>query len=251
MWRAGEGQTFLCTALVPSPGPRQQDWTPTPQTPLQDFRGARARAGRPGQTWARKLRPHSASHTPWRLATLSPAHPAPRRASLTCGALRVTHRSRPGCKPRPAAAVLRLPQREPLLPEPRRRPRRRFPCPLRSRRRSRPAASGRAAPAPAGNGAAEREDADGPAAGMKEDGRAGRGVGAGAALPQPSARVHDEQEDEDAVVNRISLFLSTFTLAVSAGAVLLLPFSIISNEILLAFPQNYYIQWLNGSLIHG
>ncbi|XP_052028908.1 limb region 1 protein homolog isoform X2 [Apodemus sylvaticus] len=64
-------------------------------------------------------------------------------------------------------------------------------------------------------------------------------------------RKSDEQEDEDAVVNRISLFLSTFTLAVSAGAVLLLPFSIISNEVLLAFPQNYYIQWLNGSLIHG
>lgn len=33
------------------------------------------------------------------------------------------------------------------------------------------------------------------------------------------------------------LFLSTFTLAVSAGAVLLLPFSIISNEILLSFSQ--------------
>ncbi|KAM9186282.1 limb region 1 protein homolog isoform 2-T2 [Dugong dugon] len=64
-------------------------------------------------------------------------------------------------------------------------------------------------------------------------------------------RKSDEQEDEDAIVNKISLFLSTFTLAVSAGAVLLLPFSIISNEILLSFPQNYYIQWLNGSLIHG
>ncbi|EHB17928.1 Limb region 1 protein-like protein [Heterocephalus glaber] len=51
--------------------------------------------------------------------------------------------------------------------------------------------------------------------------------------------------------SNIWLFLSTFTLAVSAGAVLLLPFSIISNEILLSFPQNYYIQWLNGSLIHG
>lgn len=35
------------------------------------------------------------------------------------------------------------------------------------------------------------------------------------------------------------------------GAVLLLPFSIISNEVLLSFPHNYYIQWLNGSLIHG
>ncbi|XP_045435763.1 limb region 1 protein homolog isoform X5 [Pipistrellus kuhlii] len=64
-------------------------------------------------------------------------------------------------------------------------------------------------------------------------------------------RKSDEQEDEDAIVNRISLFLCTFTLAVSAGAVLLLPFSIISNEILLSFPHSYYIQWLNGSLIHG
>nr|KAF6268982.1 limb development membrane protein 1 [Pipistrellus kuhlii] len=63
-------------------------------------------------------------------------------------------------------------------------------------------------------------------------------------------RKSDEQEDEDAIVNRISLFLCTFTLAVSAGAVLLLPFSIISNEILLSFPHSYYIQWLNGSLIH-
>lgn len=47
------------------------------------------------------------------------------------------------------------------------------------------------------------------------------------------------------------LGLCTFTLAVALGAVLLLPFSIISNEVLLSFPQNYYIQWLNGSLVHG
>nr|XP_061809860.1 limb region 1 protein homolog isoform X3 [Nerophis lumbriciformis] len=64
-------------------------------------------------------------------------------------------------------------------------------------------------------------------------------------------RKTDDHEDEDAVVNRISLYLCTFTLAVSGGAVFLLPFSIISNEILLSFPKNYYIQWLNGSLIHG
>ncbi|MBN3288839.1 LMBR1 protein, partial [Polyodon spathula] len=64
-------------------------------------------------------------------------------------------------------------------------------------------------------------------------------------------RRSDDHEDEDAIVNRISLYLCTFTLAVSAGAVLLLPFSIVSNEILLSFPKNYYIQWLNGSLIHG
>ncbi|NXN99173.1 LMBRL protein, partial [Rhinopomastus cyanomelas] len=59
------------------------------------------------------------------------------------------------------------------------------------------------------------------------------------------------QDEEDAAVNRIALGLCTFTLAVALGAVLLLPFSIISNEVLLSFPHNYYIQWLNGSLIHG
>ncbi|XP_026071378.1 limb region 1 protein homolog isoform X2 [Carassius auratus] len=64
-------------------------------------------------------------------------------------------------------------------------------------------------------------------------------------------RKSDDQEDEDAIVNRISMYLCTFTLAVSGGAVLLLPFSIISYEILLSLPKNYYIQWLNGSLIHG
>uniref|UniRef100_A0A803K9Z9 Limb development membrane protein 1-like n=1 Tax=Xenopus tropicalis TaxID=8364 RepID=A0A803K9Z9_XENTR len=56
---------------------------------------------------------------------------------------------------------------------------------------------------------------------------------------------------EDAAVNRIALWMCTFTLAVSVGAVLLLPFSIISNEVLLSVPHNYYIQWLNGSLVHG
>ncbi|KAM6231228.1 LOW QUALITY PROTEIN: protein LMBR1L [Spheniscus humboldti] len=67
----------------------------------------------------------------------------------------------------------------------------------------------------------------------------------GLGFPPPA--VHD---DEDAAVNRIAR-LCTFTLAVALGAVLLLPFSIISNEVLLSFPQNYYVQWLNGSLIHG
>ncbi|KAG6927337.1 limb development membrane protein 1 like [Chelydra serpentina] len=59
------------------------------------------------------------------------------------------------------------------------------------------------------------------------------------------------EDDEDAAVDRIALSMCTFTLAVSLGAVLLLPFSILTNEVLLFFPHNYYIQWLNGSLIHG
>ncbi|NXH14465.1 LMBRL protein, partial [Bucco capensis] len=58
-------------------------------------------------------------------------------------------------------------------------------------------------------------------------------------------------DDEDAAVNKIVLELCTFTLAVALGAVLLLPFSIISNEVLLSFPHSYYIQWLNVSLLHG
>uniref|UniRef100_A0A3Q3W3V8 Limb development membrane protein 1 like n=1 Tax=Mola mola TaxID=94237 RepID=A0A3Q3W3V8_MOLML len=48
-----------------------------------------------------------------------------------------------------------------------------------------------------------------------------------------------------------SLWLCTFTLSVAVCAVLLLPISILSNEVLLSFPQSYYMQWLNGSLIHG
>uniref|UniRef100_A0AAR2KYU7 Limb development membrane protein 1 like n=1 Tax=Pygocentrus nattereri TaxID=42514 RepID=A0AAR2KYU7_PYGNA len=47
------------------------------------------------------------------------------------------------------------------------------------------------------------------------------------------------------------LWLCTFTLSVAVCAVLLLPISILSNEVLLTFPHSYYVQWLNGSLIHG
>ncbi|KAH6930920.1 hypothetical protein HPB50_020827 [Hyalomma asiaticum] len=42
-----------------------------------------------------------------------------------------------------------------------------------------------------------------------------------------------------------------FSLAVSLGAALLLPVSIISNEVLLLYPSSFYVQWLNSSLIHG
>lgn len=42
-----------------------------------------------------------------------------------------------------------------------------------------------------------------------------------------------------------------FSLAISIGAALLLPFTIITNEVLLLYPDNYYMQWLNDSLIQG
>ncbi|GAB1289495.1 Limb region 1 protein [Apodemus speciosus] len=64
-------------------------------------------------------------------------------------------------------------------------------------------------------------------------------------------RKSDEQEDEDAVVNRISVVSEHLHSSGFSWCCFAFTFSIISNEILLAFPQNYYIQWLNGSLIHG
>ncbi|XP_037540092.1 limb region 1 homolog-like protein isoform X2 [Nematolebias whitei] len=66
---------------------------------------------------------------------------------------------------------------------------------------------------------------------------------------KPAEFVTDD--NEDATVNKIALWLCTFTLSVAVCAVLLLPISILSNEVLLTFPQSYYMQWLNGSLIHG
>jgi len=56
---------------------------------------------------------------------------------------------------------------------------------------------------------------------------------------------------EDAIVYQISFGICAFSLAVSAGSVLLLPISSISNEILHHYPDSWYIKWLNASLIHG
>ncbi|XP_042864471.1 protein Lilipod-like [Penaeus japonicus] len=47
------------------------------------------------------------------------------------------------------------------------------------------------------------------------------------------------------------LWLCTFSLSVSLGAVLLLPISILSNEVLTLYRDSLYVQWLNLSLIQG
>uniref|UniRef100_A0A182WWC1 Uncharacterized protein n=1 Tax=Anopheles quadriannulatus TaxID=34691 RepID=A0A182WWC1_ANOQN len=47
------------------------------------------------------------------------------------------------------------------------------------------------------------------------------------------------------------LWLCTFSLAVAVGAALLLPISIASNEVLILYPNSYYVKWLNSSLIQG
>ncbi|XP_011313729.1 protein LMBR1L [Fopius arisanus] len=58
-------------------------------------------------------------------------------------------------------------------------------------------------------------------------------------------------DEDEATVYRISLWLCTVALAVSAGATLLLPVSIASNEVLILYPNSYYVKWLNSSLIQG
>lgn len=67
----------------------------------------------------------------------------------------------------------------------------------------------------------------------------------------------EKQEDKldpdngEATVHRVSLGMCTFALTVAVGAALLLPISILSNEILLLYPNSYYVKWLNSSLISG
>ncbi|KAK2145407.1 hypothetical protein LSH36_684g01000 [Paralvinella palmiformis] len=68
---------------------------------------------------------------------------------------------------------------------------------------------------------------------------------------RPDSEDYYSDNREDALVYRVSVWLCTFTLAVSGGAVLLLPISIVANEALLMFPNSYYLQWVNSSLIHG
>ncbi|KAL7723211.1 hypothetical protein ACLKA6_019142 [Drosophila palustris] len=58
-------------------------------------------------------------------------------------------------------------------------------------------------------------------------------------------------DEDEVLVYRISFWLCTFTLAVAEGAAMLLPVSIASNEVLLLYPNSYYVKWLNSSLIQG
>ncbi|XP_071443532.1 protein Lilipod [Hetaerina americana] len=58
-------------------------------------------------------------------------------------------------------------------------------------------------------------------------------------------------DEDEATVSKISILLCTISLAVSVGAVLLLPMSIAGNEVLLLYPKSYYVKWLNTSLVQG
>lgn len=58
-------------------------------------------------------------------------------------------------------------------------------------------------------------------------------------------------DEDEVLVYRISSWLCTFSMAIAVGAALLLPISIASNEVLLLYPNSYYVKWLNSSLIQG
>ncbi|KAL7072745.1 hypothetical protein ACQ4LE_007919 [Meloidogyne hapla] len=56
--------------------------------------------------------------------------------------------------------------------------------------------------------------------------------------------------DEDYCVYRISTWICTNSLSISIGAVTLLPFSVLGAEVLQLYPDNFYLKWLNFSLIN-
>uniref|UniRef100_A0A2P2I659 Protein LMBR1L n=1 Tax=Hirondellea gigas TaxID=1518452 RepID=A0A2P2I659_9CRUS len=58
-------------------------------------------------------------------------------------------------------------------------------------------------------------------------------------------------DDDEATVDTIAMSVCTLSLSISLGAVLLLPISIVSNEILATYRDSLYVRWINRSLIQG
>ncbi|KAA0185956.1 hypothetical protein FBUS_06098 [Fasciolopsis buskii] len=66
-----------------------------------------------------------------------------------------------------------------------------------------------------------------------------------AARPDPDVR----QDRADRVIHQLVFGICTFTLTISLTGFSLLPFSIAANEVLLGFPQSYYVQWIDTDLL--
>ncbi|CDW60445.1 limb region 1 [Trichuris trichiura] len=58
-------------------------------------------------------------------------------------------------------------------------------------------------------------------------------------------------EQSDYAVYQTSTWICTFALAVSLAAIMLIPFSILSNELLVYYPNSFYFRWLNSSLLRS
>lgn len=56
---------------------------------------------------------------------------------------------------------------------------------------------------------------------------------------------------DDASAHRFVVAICTFSLTVSAIMIFMLPLSILANEVLIVFPQSYYVQWINAELLQN
>ncbi|VDL89463.1 unnamed protein product [Schistocephalus solidus] len=54
---------------------------------------------------------------------------------------------------------------------------------------------------------------------------------------------------DDLTINQFVIGVCTFSLSVSLLMYLMLPFSIFANEVLVALPDSYYVQWINTDLL--
>ena len=66
---------------------------------------------------------------------------------------------------------------------------------------------------------------------------------------EPETDEFSETDKEDTAVYNIAFLICIFTLSSACSCTLLLPASVASNEILLMYPDSYYLQWVNGSLV--
>jgi len=68
---------------------------------------------------------------------------------------------------------------------------------------------------------------------------------------QSSERLGGGMFDDYAKTTRICLYICAVPVGVAIGNTLLLPMSMISNEVVHLYPDSYLLEWLNGSLVHS
>jgi len=60
-----------------------------------------------------------------------------------------------------------------------------------------------------------------------------------------------DHADVDAKVHRVALYICAAIKAISIGAILMLPMSMLGNEVVHLYPRSYWVQWINGALVHS
>jgi len=59
-----------------------------------------------------------------------------------------------------------------------------------------------------------------------------------------------DHADVDAKAHRVALYICAAMGAISIGAILMLPLSMLGNEVVHLYPRSYWVQWINGALVH-